>query len=153
MVQCKARVLAIFEGWCGFGMVGKALSPLAPLCKGELLLQCEALPTIEGLLTEVSEKRKGCGRKAITPVVARIFSGDSTSPLTREARIWCEAKALLLYQNDNERIYHAKKCINYAESSINRNPFLPPLEKGEVARLIQIFRLLYSIQIVLPLQF
>jgi len=38
----------------------------------------------EGLLTDVSEKRKGCGRKAITPVVARIFSGDSTSPLTRD---------------------------------------------------------------------
>ena len=96
-------------------MVGKALSPLAPLCKGELLLQCEALPTIEGLLTEVSEKRKGCGRKAIPPVVARIFSGDSTSPLTRDghgcpklnaqsfarmrnqqsvhmARMWCEAR-------------------------------------------------------------
>ena len=33
-----------------------------------------------------------------------ILLGDSTSPLTREARIWCEAKALLLYQNDNERI-------------------------------------------------
>jgi len=66
-------------------MIGKALSPLAPLCKGELLLQCEALPTIEGLLTEVSEKREGCGRKAIPPVVARIFSGDSTSPLAREA--------------------------------------------------------------------
>ena len=46
----------------------------------------------EGLLTEVSEKRKGCGRKAIPPVVARIFSGDSTSPLTREARMWCEAR-------------------------------------------------------------
>ena len=73
-------------------MVGKAPSPLAPLCKGELLLQCEALPTIEGLLTEVSEKRKGCGRKAIPPVVARIFSGDSTSPLTREARTWCGAR-------------------------------------------------------------
>ena len=29
----------------------------------------------EGLLTEVSEKRKGCGRKAIPPVVARIFFG------------------------------------------------------------------------------
>ena len=83
----------------------------------------------------------------IPPVVARIFSGDSTSPLTREARIWCEAKALLLYQNDNERIYHAKKCINYAESGINRNPFLPPLEKGEVARLIIFSGLLYSIQI------
>ena len=93
------------------------------------------------------------GGEAIPPVVARIFSGDSTSPLTREARIWCEAKALLLYQNDNERIYHAKKCINYAESGINRNPFLPPLEKGEVARLIIFFGLLYSIQIVLPLQF
>ena len=80
----KARVLAIFEEWCGFRRVGKAPSPLAPLCKGELLLQCEALPTIEGLLTEVSEKRKGCGRKAIPPVVARILSGDSTSPLTRD---------------------------------------------------------------------
>ena len=55
----------LFEGKCGFGRVGKALSPLAPLCKGELLLQCEALPTIEGLLTEVSEKRKECGRRAI----------------------------------------------------------------------------------------
>ena len=41
----------------------------------------------EGLLTEVSEKRKGCGRKAITPVVARILSDDSASPLTREARV------------------------------------------------------------------
>ena len=75
-------------------MVGKAPSPLAPLCKGELLLQCEALPTIEGLLTEVSEKRKGCGRKAITPVVARIFSGDSTSPLTREARVMVRGEAM-----------------------------------------------------------
>ena len=26
--------------------------------------------------------------EAIPPVVARIFSGDSTSPLTREARMW-----------------------------------------------------------------
>ena len=78
------------------------------------------------------------GGEAIPPVVARIFSGDSTSPLTREARIWCEAKALLLYQNDNERIYHTKKYINYAESGINRNPFLPPLEKGEVARLVKV---------------
>ena len=84
--------MVLSVGRCGFGMIGKALSPLAPLCKGELLLQCEALPTIEGLLTEVSEKRKGCGRKAITPVVARIFSGDSTSPLTREARTWCGAR-------------------------------------------------------------
>ena len=49
-------------------------------------MQCEALPTIEGSLTEVSEKRKGCGRKAIPPAFARILSGDSTSPLTREAK-------------------------------------------------------------------
>ena len=28
----------------------------------------------------------------IPPVVARIFSGDSTSPLTREARMWCRAR-------------------------------------------------------------
>ena len=76
--------IVLFEGKCGFGRVGKALSPLAPLCKGELLLQCEALPTIEGLLAEVSEKRKWFSRKTIPPVVARILSGDSTSPLTRD---------------------------------------------------------------------
>ena len=29
---------------------------------------------------------------AIPPVVARIFSGDSTSPLRREARTWCGAR-------------------------------------------------------------
>ena len=28
------------------------------------------------------------GGVTIPPVVARIFSGDSTSPLTREARMW-----------------------------------------------------------------
>ena len=28
----------------------------------------------------------------IPPVVARILLGDSTSPLTREARTWCGAK-------------------------------------------------------------
>ena len=32
------------------------------------------------------------GGEAIPPVVARIFSGDSTSPLTREARTWCGAR-------------------------------------------------------------
>ena len=32
------------------------------------------------------------GGEAIPPVVARIFSGDSTSPLTREARMWCRAR-------------------------------------------------------------
>ena len=43
----------------------------------------------EGLLSFC----EGCGDgeaggcKAIPPVVARIFSGDSTSPLTREARM------------------------------------------------------------------
>ena len=47
----------------------------------------KSMATIEGLLTEESEKGKGCGRKAIPPVVARIFSGDSTSPLTREASV------------------------------------------------------------------
>ena len=74
----------------------------------------------EGLLTEVSEKRKGCGRKAIPPVVARILSGDSTSPLTRDghgcpklnaqsfarmrnqqsvhmARMWCGARYYCLF--------------------------------------------------------
>ena len=34
---------------------------------------------------EVGKERFGV---AIPPVVARIFSGDSTSPLTKEARMW-----------------------------------------------------------------
>ena len=55
----------------------------------------------EGLLTEVSEKRKGCGRKAIPPVVARIFSGDSTSPLTREASL-VRGERLLAFCNGCE---------------------------------------------------
>ena len=32
------------------------------------------------------------GGAAIPPVVARIFSGDSTSPLTREARVVARGK-------------------------------------------------------------
>ena len=52
----------------------------------------------EGLLTEVSEKRKGCSRKPIPPVVARILSGDSTSPLTREASL-VRSKGVLSFYN------------------------------------------------------
>ena len=36
------------------------------------------------------EVRARDGGEAIPPVVARIFSGDSTSPLTREARCGAE---------------------------------------------------------------
>ena len=32
------------------------------------------------------------GGEAIPPVVARIFSGDSTSPLTREASVMVQSK-------------------------------------------------------------
>ena len=32
------------------------------------------------------------GGVTIPPVVARFFWGDSTSPLTREARTWCGAR-------------------------------------------------------------
>ena len=41
--------------------LGEELSHLAPLCKGELLLQCEALPTIEGLSAEVLVKAERFG--------------------------------------------------------------------------------------------
>ena len=50
----------------------------------------------EGLLAEVSEKRKGYVRKAIPPVVAQIFSGDSTSPLTREASVMVRSKGIIV---------------------------------------------------------
>ena len=51
----------------------------------------------EGLSTEVSEKRKGSGRKAIPTVVARILSGDSTSPLTREARVVVQGEGIVRF--------------------------------------------------------
>ena len=46
----------------------------------------------DGYFREIVRVREGwCnardGGEAIPPVVARIFSGDSTSPLTREARV------------------------------------------------------------------
>ena len=44
------------------------------------------------LLQWLWEWQYSAQREAIPPVVARIFSGDSTSPLTREARIWCGAR-------------------------------------------------------------
>ena len=34
------------------------------------------------------------GSEAIPPVVARIFSGDSTSPLTREASVMVRGEAM-----------------------------------------------------------
>ena len=34
------------------------------------------------------------GGEAIPPVVARIFSGDSTSPLTREARVMVRSEEI-----------------------------------------------------------
>ena len=39
------------------------------------------------------------GGEAIPPVVARIFSGDSTSPLTREASVMVRGEGLLSFCN------------------------------------------------------
>ncbi len=47
---------------------------------------------------------------AIPPVVARIFSGDSTSPLTREARVlvwgkgWCGDLSVVDFCTATEKI-------------------------------------------------
>ena len=41
------------------------------------------------------------GGAAIPPVVARIFSGDSTSPLTREARVMVRGKGWCVFFNVN----------------------------------------------------
>ena len=40
--------------------------------------------------------------EAIPPVVARIFSGDSTSPLTREASVMVRGEGLLSFCNGCE---------------------------------------------------
>ena len=55
-----------------FKRVSKAVSPLAHLWQGT--------------------GRFSAGGVAIPPVAARIFSGDSTSPLARGTRMWCGAK-------------------------------------------------------------
>ena len=56
------------------------------------LFRVEARVIVQGngivvLLQWLWEWRGSVRRKAIPPVVARIFSGDSTSPLTREASL------------------------------------------------------------------
>ena len=45
--------------------------------------------------------------EAIPPVVARIFSGDSTSPLTREARMWCGARDSTVF----ERLVRSERLV------------------------------------------
>ena len=66
---------------------------------------------------------------------------------------------MVLYQPSQNRTIPRKlptllpfneRFAGFAKCSKSPTP-LPPLEKGEVARLIQFFRLLYSIQIFLPL--
>ena len=61
------------------------------------LFRVEARVIVQGngivvLLQWLWEWRGSVRRKAIPPVVARIFSGDSTSPLTREARDSADVK-------------------------------------------------------------
>ena len=61
------------------------------------LFRVEARVIVQGngivvLLQWLWEWRGSVRRKAIPSVVARIFSGDSTSPLTRKARTWCGAR-------------------------------------------------------------
>ena len=46
----------------------------------------------DGAVLEEGVVRRGGGDEAIPPVVARIFSGDSTSPLTREASVIVQSK-------------------------------------------------------------
>ena len=66
----------LFKGKCGFGRVDKAVSPLAPLCKGELLLQCKALTTIEGLLTEAT-----AGLKQFVASDPSVLAADRVSAI------------------------------------------------------------------------
>ena len=74
----------------------------------------------EGLLTEVFEKRKGCGRKAITPVVARILSGDSTSPLTRDGHGCPKLNAQSFARMRNRQSVHMARMWCWARDSAKR---------------------------------
>ena len=49
---------------------------LAPLCKGELLLQCKALTTIEGLLTEAT-----AGLKQFVASDPSVLAADRVSAI------------------------------------------------------------------------
>ncbi len=53
------------------------------------------------------------GGAAIPPVVARIISGDSTSPLTREARTLCGARDYCLFARvaGMERLVGVKQSL------------------------------------------
>ena len=94
----KARVMVRGEGLLSFcnGCEGGSIrcnwrSKLTPLRKARGIVRV----------------REGwCGARdggaAIPPVVARILSGDSTSPLTREARVMVRGEGLLSFCNGCE---------------------------------------------------
>ena len=66
---------------------------------GGIVRVCEGWVRNEGLLTEVSEKRKGYGKCGNPSGSRPNFFGDSTSPLTREASVMAIFEGLLSFCN------------------------------------------------------
>ncbi len=79
-----------------FIFAGSGAVELATRKANGMVRFCEGWVRNEGLLTEVSEKRKGYGKCGNPSGSRPNFFGDSTSPLTREARVMVQSKARVL---------------------------------------------------------
>ena len=83
----KARTLCGTRGYCLFAMVVGMERVGATGGASSSPTKSERDSAVLGGLVQAKD---GC--EAIPPVVARIFSGDSTSPLTREASVVVQAR-------------------------------------------------------------
>ena len=97
-------------------------------------------------------QREGQARQGCLKCVPKVSHGCETKKHTQTLTLRIFLQFITTaYKLQTPNLAY-KHFAGFAKCSKSLSP-LPPLEKGEVARLIQIFRLLYSIQIVLPLQF
>ena len=88
---------------------------------GGIVRVCEGWVRNEGLLTEVSEKRKGYGKCGNPSGSRPNFFGDSTSPLTREASVMAIFEGLLSFCN----------CCGNGSIRCNGRSKLGPLRKAK----------------------
>ena len=104
-----------------FIFVGSGAVAITTRKAGGIVRVCEGWVRNEGLLTEVSEKRKGYGKCGNPSGSRPNFFGDSTSPLTREASVMAIFEGLLSFCN----------CCENGSIRCNGRSKLAPLRKAK----------------------
>ena len=106
------------------------------------------IPTLFMLQTLLPSRRRDCHSTTLSQNLTIPRLTLNLPPLSKVR--CCRPKK---NSGDYRRDCHSTTPPQNRTTHRKAPPHLPPLEKGEVARLIQFFGLLYSIQIVLPLRF